>query len=362
MASENSIPSTSAKFKAAIQASKGTAATANFVCFTATDSGMPMTWDTVDKGPEHGCAGGSSDDRVTANKSPDRRTSYIVNPSVNMYAYARSLPVLLAGIGFDIASTDVTTHYSHVCTLADRADLAWLTVLHKIGSKTRRSTDTRLASLNMTASPQNGIQFQSEMNGLTLDYAAGTETQIAESTYELLPSAGSISLQLDPDGTPVEIANIGGSTGAFSADVSMANPLDTAQQKLFEVGRADLPPTGLDITGVIRGLDVDWTTYERIYNGAAAATDPSTEVAIASLDLAFQSPENIPGAAVPFSYTISIPYVTVDLDPANFQASGGNAIRWNFNWAMVDQSATPITATVINDVDDYSNITDPAQS
>ena len=201
---------------------------------------------------------------------------------------------------------------------------------------------------------QNGLTLDATFAGLVLGNAAGTETHTAETSWELLPSAGSISIQLDPDGTPVEIANIGTAQLARSLSFTIDNPLDEAQQTLFAFGRADLPPQGLGISGTVGGLDVDWAVYNQIVNGAAAGTAPSANTAIASIDLTFESPENISGAAVPYSMALSIPYIQINLDDSNFQASGDNLISWTFNWEMIDMSTTPATFTIANDHASYA--------
>lgn len=352
MAVEGNIPSTTALFKIGLQSAKGTPATTSFLCPTVTDSYLRPAFDVIDKGPEHGC--NVTADRATARRSESRRSSYMVQAGLTMAGYPRAIPALLAALGFAINTTDNTTHYTHAATLATRPNWPWVTCLHDIGSKVLRGSDMRASQLTFNAD-QNGLTFDATFMGLVLGNAAGTETHTAETSWELLPSAGSISIQLDPDGTPVEIANIGAAQLARSLSITIDNPLDEAQQTLFSFGRADLPPQGLSVTGTVGGLDVDWTTYNRIVNGGAAGTAPSANTAVASFDLTFESPEDISGAAVPYSMAISIPYVQISLDDSNFQASGDNLISWTFNWEMIDKSAAPITITTINDHTSYAH-------
>ena len=352
MAVEGNIPSTTAQFKIGLQSAKGTPATTSFLCPTVTDSYLRPAFDVIDKGPEHGC--NVTADRATARRSESRRSSYMVAGGLTMAAYPRTIPALLAALGFAIASSDETTYFEHVATIATRPNWPWVTCMHDIGSKVLRGSDMRASQLTFNAD-QNGLTFDATFAGLVLGNAAGTETHTAETSWELLPSAGSISIQLDPDGTPVEIANIGAAQLARSLQITIDNPLDEAQQTLFSFGRADLPPQGLGITGTVGGLDVDWATYNRIVNGGAAATAPSANTAIASLDLTFESPENIDGAAVPYSMQLEIPYMQINLDDSNFQASGNNLISWTFNWEMIDRSSAPATFTIHNDHASYAH-------
>ncbi len=78
MAVEGAIPMTAATFKAAVQASKGTAATTKFICALATASGLGIDWDKTGDTPEHGCG---TNDRPTRKKSIARRTSYMATHS-----------------------------------------------------------------------------------------------------------------------------------------------------------------------------------------------------------------------------------------------------------------------------------------
>lgn len=354
MAVEGAIPMTAATFKAAVQASKGTAATTKFICALATGSGLGIEWDKTSDTPEHGCG---TNDRPTRKKSVARRTSYMATGRIDGKLYARILPILLAGAGFKISTADNTTHYTHTCTLAGFDEVKWLTVLRKLGTRELRAVDCKLTNLEL-GGDSNGLTVGGRINGLSTGDSAGTETSTNEMAQELVASAGSISVQWDPDDSATEIAVIGSSNDAFENRLTIDNPVDTNQQTMFAFGRADLPPTGLGVTGRIGGVDIDWETYDRIVRGAAAGTSPSASQAIAAIDYTYATLANISGAAVPYSIQTVIPYVEIELDPAGFEGSGADLVRWAFTYEMADDktllgSTEPITITVINDVSAY---------
>lgn len=354
MAVEGAIPMTAATFKAAVQSAKGTAASTKFICALATASGLGIEWDKTGDTPEHGCG---TNDRPTRKKSIARRTSYMANGRIDGKLYSRMLPILLAGAGFEISTADNTTHYTHTCTLAGFDDVNWITVLRKLGTRELRAVDCKLTSLEL-GGDANGLTLAGRINGLTTGDSAGTESSTNEMAQELVASAGSISVQWDPDDSATEIAVIGSSNDAFENRLTIDNPVDTNQQTMFSFGRADLPPTGLGITGRIGGVDIDWETYDRIVRGAAAGTSPSASQAIAAIDYTYATLANISGAAVPYSVQVEIPYVEIELDPAGFEGAGADLVRWAFTYEMADDKSLldttePITITVVNDVAAY---------
>lgn len=352
MASEGLIPSTTALFKIGKQSAKGTPAATGFICATATSSYLRPRIDRVTRDPEHGC--NVSTGRVTAKRSPTRRNGYVAAGGLTMAAYPRAIPRLLQSLGFTIATTNNTTHYTHVATLAVRPNWPWMTLLRTLGSKELRATDVRASQVTFNAANDNqGARFEATFMGLELDDAAGTETHTAESIYELLPVAGNIDVLVDPGGADLQVAQYGGAQVARAVTMTFDNPLDEEQRALFQLKRADMPPTGFSVNGAVNGVDIDYDLYEQIYNGGVGETDISALTALMSYDVQFESPENIPGAAVPFSMRVQVPDTEVLLSDDSFNASGNNTVAWSFEYEMVDMSTTPITVTVVNDHASY---------
>lgn len=343
------VPSTTARLKVGQQPSKGTAADA-LVCGMMQMSGLNTSRDTIDKGGEHGCSGGP--DRATAHKSVMRYSSYLVNGAFRGYMHPDLIGYWLLGAGFGVVTTAGSGAslgtYSHVFTLANRTAAKWLTVQSQIGTKLREAVDVRVNRLTFTANNQ-GFRYDGTFQGLTEDEAPGSGLTITnEDTAEILASRGSMTVNYDPDGTPVSLLD--NDTEAFTMVIN--NPLNTDQQRLLTFGRSDLPQSGLDVTGTLEGMNVIYANYERIKNGAAAADSPSEVAAIAKIDTTFQSAELIAATAIPYSIRFELTHSEVDLQ--DFQAEGTNLVQWNFPYRMVDDNTTPIRITLVNALPSYA--------
>lgn len=334
-------PSTSATLKVARQSAKGTPATTGFITGLMEQSSFFVAFDEAQKAAEHGAG---AVDRATARKSATQRSGYLVRGSFRQNFYPNLLGMWLRGAGFGVATTG-TTERTHVFTLATRANVPWLTVLHAVGGRERRATDVRVNKLTLTAQPDSA-KWSGEWRGLIESNAVGTETTTAESTAaELVSSEGSLEMNFDPAGTPTEILNTStDDLTRFTFDI--ANSLDEADQALFRFGHADLVQTGLDITGTVEGALIDWAAYDLLVRNSGA--NPSSAAAVCDLDVTIRSVVNLAGAAVPASFRIQIPRIEVLYNEDSFTAEADNLIRWSYNWRMLDIVTTPITITLVN--------------
>jgi hypothetical protein len=343
------VPSTTARFKVGQQTAKGTAAT-KLVCGLMQMSGLNVAKDMIEKGGEHGCPTGV--DRATIHKSNTRYSSYLVNGAFRSAMYPDLIGYLLLGCGFSVVTTAGTAAalgtYSHVFTLAARTAAPWLTVNEQIGSKNRSGIDMRVNRLTFTANAQ-GFTYDGTLQGLKENEAPLTgQTITNEENVEILTTRGLMTLNYDPDGVPFNLE--ADEEQAFTLVIN--NPLDQAQQTLFLFGRNDLPQTGLDVTGTVEGLNVDYNNYERIIGGALAADVPSDICAIAKVDTTFQSSNNIAATIIPYSIRFEVTHA--ELGISDFQADGVNIVAWTFPYRMVDDNATPIRITLVNALPSYA--------
>jgi hypothetical protein len=343
------VPSTSAHFKVGQQTAKGTPAT-KVLCGSMQMSGLNVTRDPIDKGGEHGCPTGP--DRATVHKSRQRYSSFIVNGSFRSAMYPDLIGYLLLGSGFTVVTTAgsgaTLGSFSHVFTLAARTANPWLTFHEQIGSKTRIAVDARVNRLTFTANAQ-GFRFDGTLQALKEDEVAGTGIVTTnEEVAEILATRGTMTLNYDPDGTPVTM--LAAEQEGFSLVIN--NPFDQETQRLFVFGRGDLPQTGLDVTGTVEGLNVDYLNYERIKGGGVGGDIVSDACAIAKLDTTFQSTETIAASTTPYSIRFEVPHAEVELN--DFQAEGINVVDWTFPWRMVDDNAAPIRITLVNALPSYA--------
>jgi hypothetical protein len=343
------VQSTTARMKVGQQPSKGTAAD-TLVCGMMQMSSLNTSRDTIDKGGEHGCNGGP--DRATAHKSLMRYSSYIVNGGFRGYGHPDMIGYWLLGAGFTVVTTagsgGSAGTYSHVFTLANRTAVPWLTVQEQIGSKLRQAVDARVNRLTFTANNR-GFVYDGTYQALLENEAPGSGLTVTnEDDAEILSSRGSITVNYDPDGTPVSLLD--NDTEGFTLVIN--NPLNTDQQRLLSFGRSDLPQNGLDVTGTVEGMNVIYANYERIKNGASGADSPAEVASLAKIDLTFQSAEKIAATAIPYSIRFEVTHSEIDL--SDFQAEGTSLVQWNFPYRMVDDNVTPIRITLVNALPSYA--------
>ena len=337
------VSSTTALCKVGKQAAKGTPINTGLICGMLRQSGFNVDFDELDDQPEHGCRTVSVD-RATAHKTATDRAGYVVRGNLRGYLYPRMIGMMLVGAGFKPTTTTPEAGvYQHVFKIAERADYKWLTVLSKIGSRMRRASDARIASLAIEASAR-GLNWNAALLAIAEGTAPGSETGTDEALTKILPSTGSLTIM---DGA-TEIVNTA-TDSLLGLTLNINNPLDDADQGLFTFRRADLQQQGMDITGAVTGLELDYATYYDllVYNGGSS---PAASVAQLDIEYTWESAvEFVTG--VPYSLAVELPGAEVTL--GDFLAEGNNVVRWDFNYRMVDDTTDPITITLINDVATY---------
>lgn len=330
------IASETAFIKLAKQASKGTAPSA-YLTAMAEQSAVNLRRDEVSRTPEHGIGA----NRATERRSATQYGSYLVAGTMRQAAYTSAIGLLLLGAGFKVTTTGASANKTHVFKLANRDELVWLSILSKIGTATRRAVDCRVSALSLEAGPDT-LRYNATFAGLTLNDPAGTETSTDEDLVKLNPAIGSLTLTVNG----VQIVNTTTDT-LQRLTMEIANPLDENDRSLFKFKRADLPQSGLGISGTIEGLELNYsTTYNQLVRAGASSGEPSTQVATGSLVYKVESAVNIATAAVPYSLEVNLGSVEVTLD--DFSAEGNNIVRWNTNYRMIDNITDPAIITLVN--------------
>jgi hypothetical protein len=335
-------PSSLATLKVAKQAQKGTAPTTGFITGMLTRSSLLPAIDNITRTTEHGI----TYTRATSHRTPTRRGSYLGRASYRGYLYPDLFGLLLLGNGFAVTTTGASANKTHTFKLASRDASPWLTAIWDVdGDNPLRGVDMRGTRMVIDATPD-AVTMEGDLVGLTVNEPAGTETTTAEDTTgELLPSNGTLTLAYDPAGTNVTVLStptdsIGGLT------LTLNNPVDENDRSIHRFGRGALNQNGVDVLARLSGLEIDWDIYNRILNGGTSGTSPTTETAIFSLTYSFASTVNITGTAVPYSVTITIPRIEFNL--GDFTAEGDNLITWNADGRMIDSVTDPITIALVS--------------
>ena len=335
-------PSTAATFKVAKQASKGTPPATGFITGMMTRSSFLPDLDTIAKTAEHGV----TYTRATAHKTATRRGSYLGRGSYRGYLYPDMFGMLLLGNGFNVTTTGAAANKTHTFKLATRDANPWLTVIWDAdGNNPLRGVDVRGTRMVIDGTPD-GVTIEGDLVGLTVNEPAGTETTTAEDTTgELLPSNGTLTLAYDPAGANVTVLSTP-TDSLTRAQLTIANPVDENDRSIHRFGRGSLNQTGVDVTARLEGIEIDWDIYNRILNGSTTGSTPTSDTAIFSLTYSFASTVNITGTAVPYSATITIPRMELDL--GDFAADGDNLITWNADGRMIDSVTDPITIALVS--------------
>lgn len=333
------ISSLNAALSYGVQADKDTAATA-LQTGLKTRSTMPKpTWDTYDPGPEHP----GPSDRNTSRRSATQRTGYIAPFGSTGVLYPRLIGYQLRAAGFDVATTDETTHFSHEFTIATGADHAYISAVWALDTWTRMVKGARLQSLAFSATPQR-IEITDSGIGMVSGPVTGSPTYTAEMDIPIKPTIGSGSIL---------IGGIELTTGAIKGHQwTVTNALDTEDYQLWVEGRNDIPQTEIGLAGSFDELDIDKTLYEKVVTGGVSDGAPDSASVMAVLDILYQSAENITGAAVPYSLQMEVE--DVELDLGDFEATGSEIVRGSIDYEMIDLSAVPLKFTLINDVASYA--------
>ena len=339
-------PANASQFYAAVQAAKGTAAASGYIAGLMQQSSLNPVFDMPTKDPEHGA--GTSTARTTARKSATNRGSYLATGSARSVMYPSMIGAMLTGAGF-LATSAGTTEKTHTFKIANRTAHKWLTIWSQIGGLNRQTVDARLSKLTVEAT-QDTIRYTAEMRGLTYTTGvAAPASPTAETNIEMIPTIGSLALELWPDDTPLAIVTAPTNT-IQRLTLDIANPLDEEDRSLFRLGRADLPQTGLDVTGTIEGIDLTLAQYQAITNGTAIATTPTSNAQIASLTFTLESAQFITGI-IPYSFEVTIPHV--EITAQDFTAEGTDLIRWSLDYKMIDDVTDPITIVLVNSIAAY---------
>lgn len=337
-------PSESALFAIGTQTAKGTAKNTGFVMGLMEQSSLLARPDPLTKVAEHGLGAGLA----TAKKTPTRYGSYAVTGAVRSNLYLDALGHLLQGAGFtSAAATGATAAKTHVFTLSARDAQLWLTALWKLGTDEKMATDVRVPRLSIEATSES-IKYNATLLGLKLTDSVGNETHTHEDIdSEIYPTAGSVTF------TPA--AGTGIVTSATSiqrATIEIANNLDEGDRALFRWGRADLPQTGLAITGKIDGFDLDYAIYDALVRANASSGEPAQSATVGTLVYVFTGANMIGATATPYSLTIDFKKVECTLD--DFVADGANLVRWNTSWQMIDEgSADTVEITLVSEYASY---------
>lgn len=334
--------SLASSFSLGVQSAKDTAATTYHTAL-ATVSGADVLFDTQDPPLEHPAPA----TRSTLRKSAPERTGYLAPVNATFLLHPRFVGRALRAMGFACATTNNTTHYTHVFTIAADASVAWLTAIHKWSGTTdleRKITNLRGESLAINAD-LNQIQCVFGGVGLVEGNATGSETKVAEVNTLLKPNTGSITF---------EVGGSGITTTYRGNQMTIAQQLDRDERVLHSSGRAGLSRLSIDATGTLQGIDIDLGTYAhwKALKRGGAGTSPSLSSVTGLLTWQFTSADNISGAAVPYSLTTSIAAAAYDMVSPN--ANGQDLIRGDITWQMIDSSTPPITITLVNDQASYA--------
>lgn len=330
-------------FSLGVQSNKTTAATTHHTAL-ATVSGMDPEFDVREPPAEHPGPGA----RTTLRRSPSERTGYIVPVNATFFLRPRFIGRVLRAMGFGVSSVNNTTHFTHTFTLANRTAVAWLTAIHKWSGDTdleRKVIGVRGTQLQMNAGPDE-LQCTFEGLGLTEGNATGSETKVAEIDTLISTKTGSLSFAIAGNTVTSPIRG---------NQLTIAQELDREDKVLHQSGRADLPQQSIDLSGTLQGIDIDHNDYEiyrRIKRGGMAATAPTLTAVTGALSFTYESAGNISGAAVPYRLTVAFP--TVEYNIVSPNANGRDLIRADVSYAMIDDSATPVTITLVNDQASYA--------
>jgi hypothetical protein len=318
----------------------------DFITTLATVSGLQPRFDITESRREHPGAVGS---RATAKRAASTRTGYLVDLVSTFVLRPRFIGHALLGAGFTVATTNNTTHYTHVFKLASRATFPWLTGLwyiddDAVAAFTLKSGNVRLTQLNINASPEE-VQCDLAAVGMTEGDAAGTETLVSEAGFEILPTIGTMT---------VNLASTSFITSVRSINLAIANTLKEDDRFLFVSGRTDLPQEEITVAATLGGVPITRDLYRRIVRGGTSGTEPSLVPPTGDLIYKFQSAANITGASVPYSLQMDLNSVEYTFPDNQLQASEADDLELEVTAEMIDNVTDPIVITLVNDVASYA--------
>lgn len=347
------VSSVTSAFALGRQSAKGTPGT-KFFTTLATVSGLNVAFDREDDIIEH--PGVSSNNRATGKRSQSELLGYKVPYKATFRLRPRFMGAALLAAGFQVTTATTTAvapatapYYTHTFTLANSDAYPWYTAMEKHGSGSaafeRRAVDSRLKTLSINGDPK---QIECALTGVGLvegNAAVSGLTRTDEATYKMLPSIGTVSAQVN---SAALVSRMRGLT------FELTNEFDEDDIALFEQARADLPVNSAGIQGSIQGIDVDFDTYKKVIRGGTTGTAPSLAALVGSLSWEYRSSANILNAAAPYKLAVSFPSVEFRMPDEAIEANGSDQIRFDLEYLMVDDSSTPITITLVNDVQSYA--------
>jgi hypothetical protein len=324
------------------QGSKGTAATTLYKTL-ATVSSIGATYDEREPPLEHPAVSA----RATARKSAIKRPSYMSNAKATFILRPKFIVPALLASGFQVTTTNNSTHYTHVCTLGSSAAHKWVTAAWSVeesdGAFVARGVDMRATSLNLAISPDQ-IEGSIELRGLTLNPMSGSPTYVTEQIDEIAPwNMTRTTLSLNGYDVVERIR---------SMEFAIANTMREDDRAVGETARTSLAQQSIDISLAIGEVNISDDIYEAFHYGATGGSTVDLDAVTGAIDILFESDNNISGASVPYSLQIEIPSVsyTMDTEP---EANGDGLVTLGLTAYMVDDSSTPITITVVNNVSSY---------
>jgi len=324
------------------QSSKGTAATTLYKAL-ATVSALGATYDEREAPLEHPAAA----TRATAKKTTMKRPSYMSNAKATFLLRPKFIVPALLAAGFQVTTTNNTTHYTHVCTLGSSSAHKWMTSAWNVEESDAafisRGVDMRATSLNLAISPEQ-IEASMELRGLTLQPMSGSPTYVSEQTDEIVPWMLTR--------TTLTLNSYTISERIRSMEFAVANTMREDDRAIGETVRTNLGQQSIDITMAFGEINISDDIYEAFHFGATGGSTVSLSAVTGAIDLKFTSEDNISGAAVPYSIQIAIPSVSWAMD-SEPEASGDELITAGVTASMIDDSATPITVTVVNNIASY---------
>lgn len=342
---------TNATVKAAVQGSgQGTAATTGFYCGILREIENGIEAEYAEQVYEYSCAGANT--RPTSQKSGDTLQVYAPVHTYSGFMYPDLIPIWLRGAGFAVtttANTPVTGAHSHAFTIEDLANWDWLTVLHAMSDYEHRTVDARVASLAFTDS-QTEVSYSVGLVGLLENEATGSETSTNETGARLLQRVSSgdgIAVtaggELLVETTPV--------TRPYQSHTFTITNDFTREPGLYTSVYSDLVPK-MTVTGTLEGIEIDADMYDVLWRGGIGNTSISQTPVTGSVVYSLESSSYITGTT-PYKITVNLASCGFKMGQ-NARATGGEKIRTNLDYYMIDNTTTPLTITVINGVSSYS--------
>lgn len=332
-------------FALGVQAAKGTAATTLYKAL-ATVSGLAPIFSDREAPLEHPAPSGS---RNTRRKTATKHPNYLAGAKATFLLRPKFIVPALQAAGFVVNTTNNTTHYTHVCTLATGATHKWMTAAWNVdetdGAFVTRGVDLRATALNLAVSPEQ-IEANLTLRGLTIEPMSGSPTYVSEASDEIVPWLGArTTLSVNGYSIVERVRNI---------EFGIENTLREDDTALWEPAITNLPQQSIDVSLGLTNVNISDDIAEALWYGAANGSTVSTAAATGAISVKWESEADISGAAVPYSVQIALPSVEWIADPESFEANGDNFIAPSLTAYMLDdQGGEPITITVINDVASY---------